>query len=242
MKTQRPLIAVVNARSRQSSWANAVRSTWFNQVPQEIADVKFFVGRGSEAMPSDTVVVECDDSYAGLPGKVQQIAKYAYENNYEYVMKLDDDVVVKPRELLSSGYNQRPYSGRANRPPNTSDPFWVPMGFAYWMNRDCMKAVTEATIPLNNDDERWVAENLHRKGIHLYDDKRYHLYMGGLLERPQRVNRPLRIGKAAQDETVFQNGFAWCMFHEVGGMPSTVPIEQKLKDFNMVFQKYGEPR
>jgi len=239
--TQRSLIAIVNARSRQESWANAVRSTWFNQVPKERADVKFFIGAGGGSVPEDTVALDCDDSYAGLPGKVQGITKYALEKGYTHVMKLDDDVVVKPRALLDSGYLQHPYSGRANRRPSTSDPFWVPMGFAYWMDQDCMRAVIEATVPPNNDDERWVAENLYKKGIHLHDDKRYHLYMGGLLERPQRVNRPLRIGKAAQDETVFVDGFAWCMFHEIGGFPAKIPVEDKIKDFHKVFQKYGEP-
>lgn len=236
------LIAVVNARSRQNSWADAVRATWLPQVPKELADIKFFVGPGSETLPEDTVVVECDDSYRGLPGKVQGIAKYAHSNAYEHVLKIDDDVVVKPKALLASGYDKCPYTGRANRRPTASDPFWVPMGFAYWMDRKCMEIVSNATVPPNNDDERWVAENLHKHGIDLSDDKRYHLYMGGLLERPQRINRPLRIGAYAQDWAKFENGFAFCMFHEVGGFPARIPIGDKIKDFHMVFQKLGEPK
>lgn len=240
--TQKSLIAIVNARSRQNTWAQAVRSTWFSQVPEELADVKFFVGRGDGELPEDTVALDCDDAYAGLPGKVQEIARYAHRHGYRYVMKLDDDVVIRPRMLLQSGYDKQPYTGRANRRPNTSDPFWVPMGFAYWFNRDCMKVVSEAALPPNNDDERWVAQNLHHAGVSMQDDKRYHLYMGGLLDRPPRVNRPLRIGLAAQDESVFNNGFAWCIFMETGGTPSHIPTEDKIREFHRVFSKFGEPK
>lgn len=235
------LIAIVNARSRQATWANAVRSTWLPQVPRDRADVKFFVGNGEGSLPSDTVTVACDDSYAGLPEKVREIARYAYSNGYEHVMKLDDDVVTKPHALLDSGYDQYPYSGRANRRPTTSDPFWVPMGFAYWMDRKCMEAVSKADLPVSNDDERWVAENLYKAGIELQDEKRYHLYTGGLLDRPIRLNRPLRIGRAAQDEGAMRNGFAWCMFFEPGGIPQHFPVEAKIAEFHRIFQKFGEP-
>ena len=242
--TQRSLIAVVNARSRQSTWAQAIRDTWLSQVPADKADAKFFVGNGEGDVPSDTVALNVDDSYHGLPGKVQAIAGYAYEHGYEYVLKLDDDVVVKPSLLLSSDYNQYPYTGRQNRRPNPARgvPYWVPMGFAYWMNRDCMKAIMEAPLPTNNDDERWVAECLYKKGIELHSENRYHLYMGGLLDRPLRANRPLRIGRALHDDSQLNNGFAWAIFMEVGGLPQRIPIETKIAEYHKVFQKYGEPK
>lgn len=236
------LIAVVNARTRQNTWAAAVRSTWFDLVPKELADVKFIVGRGEGEVPLDTLTLDCDDSYQGLPSKVQAIARYAASQGYHHVLKLDDDVIIKPNALLSSGYDKYQYSGRANRRPNAENPFWVPMGFAYWMNSVCMDIISKATLPNNNDDERWVAESLHRHGIELHDDKRYHLYMGGLLERPPRVNRPLRIGVASQNLETINNGFAWCTFMEVGGVPQRIPVEEKIKEFHKIHQKFGETR
>lgn len=239
--TPKALIAIVNARSRQTTWAQAVRDTWFKAVPKELADVKFMVGSGEGELPEDTVALNCDDSYAGLPSKVQAIARYALERDYQHVLKLDDDVIVKPKALLTSGFDQYAYSGRANRRPTANDPFWVPMGFAYWMNRTCMDIVSHSTVPPNNDDERWVAENLHKYGIELHDDKRYHLYMGGLLDRPPRVNRPLRTGVSSQNEELFKNGFAWCTFMEVGGIPQKIPIADKLREFHKIYAKFGEP-
>lgn len=243
MTQNKSLIAIVNARSRQeNSWANAIRSTWMSQVPSDKADIKFFVGRGEKeiAFPNETVALDCDDSYRGLPEKVRAIIRYAKDNDYEYVMKLDDDVVVRPKTLLSSGYDNNKYSGRANRKPNVQDPFWVPMGFAYWMHRDAYKCIVDAELPPTNDDERWVAGNLYKHGITLTDERRYHLYTGGLRIIPPRLNRPLRIGAALQDTNNMANGFAFCVFFEVGGHPQRISTEIKIEEFMRLFRKYGE--
>lgn len=240
------LIAIVNSRSRQTTWANAIRETWMSQVPPDKADLKFFVGRGDGTMPNDTVVLDCDDGYHALPSKVQRIAEYAYNQGcYDYVMKLDDDTVVKPNIMLSSGYDKHPYSGRANRRPTTKDPFWVPMGFAYWFCRDGMKYITEATLPdaNSNDDEYWVAKNLYQHGFHLHDEQRYHLYMGGLTDQKATQNRPLRMSRVEQQNRAVHNGFAWCVFIESGQQqPPRVPTEEKIKEFHRLFREYGEPR
>jgi len=240
------LIAVVNARTRQNTWADAIRSTWLPQVPSDKADVRFFVGRGEGAMPSDTVILDCDDGYHALPSKVQCIAEYAYKQGcYDYVLKLDDDTVIQPNTLLASEYSKHPYSGRANRKPTPKDPFWVPMGFAYWMHRDCMKYIAEATLPdaNSNDDEYWVAKNLYQHGFHLFDEQRYHLYMGGLVDQKATSHRPLRMSRVQQQNMSVRNGFAWCVFIESGQQqPPRVPVEEKIKEFHRLFSNYGEPK
>lgn len=241
-RSDRSLIAIVNARSRQNSWADAVRQTWLSQVPEEKADVLFFVGRGEGVLPEDTVALDCDDSYQSLPEKVRAIIRWADAHKYEHTLKLDDDVVIRPNSLLSSGYDAYPYSGRANRKPTQHDPFWVPMGFAYWLRRDMYKYITDAPLPPNNDDERWVAGNLHKHNVTLKDDKRYHLYTGGLKDIPPRINRPLRIGTALQDTDVMRNGFAWCVFYEIGAHPPRIPVEVKIGEFTKLWNKYGEQK
>lgn len=240
--THKTLIAIVNARSRQHSWAEAVRSTWFKQTPSDKSDVKFFVGRGDSVVLEDTVELDCDDSYLGLPDKVREIVRYAYSHEYRYVLKCDDDVILKPNLWLKSGYDEHKYSGRANRRPNARDNFYIPMGFFYVMDRECMGFVKDASLPSphNNDDERWVAKILFENGIELHDDKRAHLYMGGLKDIPPRVNRPLRIGTRAQTEIKFENAFAWCVFMETGGREQKIPVEKKIEEFHRIFQKYGE--
>ena len=73
------LIGIVNCRSRQSTWANAIRETWMKQIPSDKADLKFFVGRGEGEVPSDTVVLDCPDDYQSLPSKIRCMAKYTYD-------------------------------------------------------------------------------------------------------------------------------------------------------------------
>lgn len=227
------LIAIVNCRSRRD-WANAIRNTWLPQVPESRADVRFFVGRGDpQVFPADTIELDCDDSYQGLPDKIRSIVRWAYENGYDYVMKLDDDVVIRPEALLNSGFDNHDYSGRFNRSPNIDSPFVVPMGFAYWISRRCMEFIKDYELPVNsNDDEYWVAKIMHENGVHLSGDERYQLHVGTLVERPYHPFRPLnhlRPGYHSAPGT-----FAYCMFLE-GNSGTSISTEEKISEFLRVF-------
>ena len=167
MKT---LIAIVNARHRDE-WRNAIRTTWLPQVPKFRADAFFFVGRGEGNVAApDVVELDCSDAYEHLPEKIRAIAKWADSNDYGFMLKCDDDCVVRPHSLLDSEYFLHDYTGRANRPPQ---PYIVPCGFNYWISNKCMKIVADASLPEDGslDDEKWVAKNLWDHGIALHDDK-----------------------------------------------------------------------
>lgn len=231
------LIAVVNARTRPE-WANAVRRSWLPQVPADKADVRFFVGRGGKPVPADTVELDCDDSYQGLPEKVRAIFRWAYEREYGNVLKCDDDVILRPNALLDSGYDRFDYVGRENRKPTDLVPFTVPMGFNYWLSNKAMSHVVGAELPKDsNDDELWVARNLHEHSIHLRGDDRYRLHVGQLVNRPIRVNRPLRVGAQA-NPPVFGT-FSWCIFLE-GNSGNKIPLTTKIAEFDKVFEEHGE--
>ena len=89
------LLAIVSCHSRED-FSDAVRSTWLPLVPQGL-DVRFFRGRGATREPlADEIFLDCDDSYEGLPNKVQEIVRCAHSHEYDFVLKCDDDVVVKP--------------------------------------------------------------------------------------------------------------------------------------------------
>jgi hypothetical protein len=131
------LIAVVNANHR-TEWRDVIRDTWLKHVPADKADVVFFTGRGEErARQQDEIELPCDDSYAGLPEKIREIARWFKERSslYHRFLKCDDDVVLHPEMLLASDYNQHEYVGRANRVPTPTVPCWVPMGFNYWVSQ-----------------------------------------------------------------------------------------------------------
>ena len=226
------LIAVVNARHRDQ-WRNLVRNTWMPQVPSDKADVFFFMGRGEpREFLIDEVELDCSDKYEHLPEKVQAIVRWALERDYSHTLKCDDDCVLMPKTLLASGYEDHDFSGKANRPPQ---PYVVSFGFNYWLSRKSMEVVAAAPLPPDgsNDDEKWVAKHLWYHGIELFNDCRYKLQMGGEVypEMEFRRNRVTarRIAPIREPDIISR-----CI-HMEGASE-----EQKLREFRIVFQKYGE--
>ena len=193
MKT---LIAVMSCHKRLHTWIKAIRETWLPLVPKS-ADVRVFVGRpaGAATLSSefpDVIQLTCDDSYAGIPEKVRAIMGWSVAHGYTHTLKCDDDVVLKPVPLLSSGYQNYDFIGKENRPLS---PFPVPMGFNYWLSRKCAEIVSKSPLPIDHDDERWVAEMLSKEGILLHNDDRYFLYSKkeyGVAR--QGVKVPFRLG------------------------------------------------
>ena len=227
------LIAIVNCRSRQSTWANVIRESWLPSVPKDKADAFFFVGRGEgEKLPDDTIELDCDDSYQGLPDKIRAIMRWSHARDYGHTLKCDDDTILDVPRLLASGYDQYDYTGKANRPVTKDTPFVVPMGFNYWVSKRCAEALLDAPLPENsNDDEKWVAGNLyHRLGVTLHDDQRYRLHYGVSISRPIRMHRPIQ----QTFNHVFPGEFSWCVFLE-GNSGNRIPIEHKLAEFRRVF-------
>lgn len=231
------LISIVNARPREA-WRNALRNSWLPQVPKDKADAFFFVGRGDPVRDTDRVVeLDCSDGYEHLPDKIRSITRWADAHGYEHMLKLDDDVIVRPNDLLSSGYDLHPYSGRSNRPESS---YAIPMGFAYWMDQQSMRIISNTDLPGDgsNDDEKWCAYTLSNNGIFLHDDKRYFLHQQRILDS-KPVQRPLRAPKRPVVDTSswgpeqFIGTFAWCV-HIAG------EIETKIEEYNKLFEKHGE--
>src|SRR5271168_4131804 len=146
MKT---LIAIINARHREA-WRTAIRGTWLSQVPEE-ADARFFMGVGEQRkFAPDEIALECSDKYEHLPEKVQSIARWALLHDYDYMLKCDDDVVLRPKSLMESGFERYDFSGKANRPPQ---PYVVSFGFNYWLSKKSMQIVAQAELPEDGSND-----------------------------------------------------------------------------------------
>jgi len=228
---QKSLIAIVTCRARLKTWVEVIRDTWLPSVPKDKADARFFVGRGELEVPEDVVQLDCNDAYEGLPEKVRAIARWAKAREYAFMLKCDDDVMLKPTALLNSGYELYDYSGRANRPPQ---PYVVPMGFNYWLSKKCIEIVSEAPLPENFDDEKWVSKTLWKHGIVLVDDVRYALHTK-LIDPPKRALRSPRSPR--RDLYIIPEKepdyFSRCIYLQE-------ELDVKLEEFKKVFNKYGE--
>jgi hypothetical protein len=232
MAQTKTLIAVVSAQHRKN-WRDAIRSTWLAMVPEGKADVRFFIGADTSDEPN-VVPLNCGDLYKDLPEKVRQIMKWALDHGYDYMLKCDDDVVLRPVELLLSGYEKHQYSGKINRYLNQG--YNVPVGFNWWVSRQCMEIMVGSPLPDNNDDEKWVAETLHQHGIHIVNDHRYEIYIGDCIDLREDYpfHRPLRPPKPKDVST--KDTFSWTVFLEADS-GNSIPVEKKIAEFHRLFNK-----
>jgi hypothetical protein len=229
------LLALVSCHSREE-YSNAIRSTWLPSVPPEL-DVKFFRGRGATREPlADEVFLDCRDDYAGLPEKVHEIFKWGYDRDYEYVAKVDDDVVVKPREWFS-GFHRCDFTG-CREPACKPNEIQTPFGFFYVLNRKTMKLVIDAPLPTHGNDEAHVSTVLYTNGIYLNHDARYYLHRGG---RPRPEVRSLRAPKRdyPQVATPPTNAFAYCAYLNWGGWHLT-PDAVNLAEIQWLYERYAK--
>lgn len=238
IQSSRTLLAVINARHRKE-WRDAIRSTWLLQVPKEKADAFFFVGRGDTSLkdPEGVVELDCSDKYEHLPEKIREVCRTSLRQGYSYLLKCDDDVVLKPNDFLSSGYDRFAYTGRSNRPES---PYAIPFGFGYVLDRKCMEIIANSELPGDgsNDDEKWVAYNLYQHNILLQDDRRYFLHQMPM-PMEAKPKRPLRAPvRPTPDMSMYGNNpnpntFSYCV-HVAG------EIQEKIAEYNKLWLRYRE--
>lgn len=235
MKT---LIALITCHGREI-YADALRETWLSKITEGV-DHRFFMGRTATREPKvDEVFLDCDDSYQGLPNKVQEIVRWALVQGYDFVLKCDDDVVLLPLRYANSGYQNYDFVGHTN---GDNGSVLVPWGFCYTLSRKAMEIVAKAPLPNNNNDEAWVAYTLYDYGIRLHNDNRYHLYTGRYEDFAPKVPRPLRAPKrekpreAGPAELVGEGSFAFCMYIQWMGYRN-FPTEMNIATLKKVFKE-----
>lgn len=230
MKT---LIALINCHARPQ-YADVQRETWIPQLPAGL-DYRFFLGQGNREPKADEVFLPCDDSYRGLPNKVQEIVRWALSYGYDYMLKIDDDVVLKPSSFAVSGYHNYDFTGHTNEDRQAVS---APWGFCYTLSRRSMEKVAQAALPPNNNDEVWVANTLAQHGIVLHNEERYRLHKGNRQDFVERVPRPLRAPRRDRPmhEGIMQNGIAYCVFLHWQGYHAT-PDEVNIKEYYRLFKE-----
>lgn len=226
MKT---LIAIINCHSRDA-YVDAQRETWIPLIPEGV-DYKIFRGRGaSREAREDEVFLDCDDSYGGLPNKVQEVIRWALSHEYECMLKCDDDVVLLPRQFMDSGFQQHDFVGHVNEDRTQVR---IPWGFCYTLSKRAMEMVSKASLPRNNNDEAWVSHVLFSGGVPLHHDSRYYLHRGKREEFIVPRHRPLRAPKRIEGEESprdpVKGTFAYCMYLVWGGRTTDARNIEEMK-------------
>jgi len=108
------VIGIVSAPNNVEN-RKAIRETWASSLPSGVV-LKFFLGRNSQvtqesAQFGDMVVLDVEDKYTLLPGKVLAAMKWAYSNyDLSFFLKMDDDIYLRADKLvkiLESKYSQQ---------------------------------------------------------------------------------------------------------------------------------------
>lgn len=117
----------------------AVRETWMRDTAAwPTVSAKFFYGNklsATRAPGEDEVFLDCLDDYEHLPNKTVAICRWAIEQDFDFLLKVDDDTGVYVerviRELLSKHFD---YAGCAHHGLCTGGP-------GYWLSKRAMRAV-----------------------------------------------------------------------------------------------------
>lgn len=163
------LIAVMSCGPYQLTRAKAVRDTWGSEV--QGADVRYFYGLGVTALHPDEIILDAPDHYKGFPLKVQAMRLWALEAGYAKVVKVDDDVYLRPERLLEA-VPEASYAGRV-RGPSGGYPAPYCSGFCYWLDRAALEILVKAKWNGDFAEDRFTATVLHQAGIRPAHDFRY---------------------------------------------------------------------
>jgi len=149
--------------------ADSIRNTWAAEV--EGADVRFFLGDGPKRH-DDEVILDCPDGYHYLSQKTQLIRRWALNQGYDYLWKIDDDCYLRPERLL--GLPPYDYIGRLRGPSgNYLAPYCS--GFCYGMSRKAMELIARNDWAANDDfsEDRWTGNQLLKVGVTPFNETRF---------------------------------------------------------------------
>ncbi len=153
------LVGIVSCEARRA-YVEAQRASWVKDCKH---DLRVFMAKQDRPPLADEVFLDCDDSYAGLAEKVQEMCRWSYLAGYQLLLKIDDDVILFPTRLI---FPQGHYTGWKQEPASAN---WC-SGMAYWLSRDCMRLVGDAKLPETSvgapaPEDRWVGSVLKEAGI-----------------------------------------------------------------------------
>lgn len=151
----------------QTDW---IRKVWFDAAQ---VDKKIFFGRGAEREPlPDEVFLDVGDDYYSLVPKIRAIVRWARDADYDFMAKIDSDVMVDVDKTLA---NFQPVDYRGNMREGQVKRFGeepeltvkYACGPCYWLSRKAMEAIINSPEPATPYEDRATGYVLSQAGIPL---------------------------------------------------------------------------
>ena len=141
-------------------------------------DVRFFLGGGLLGQwlperdgPQDVVLPVFDD-YESLPQKVRAVFGWAYDEGYDFCLKLDDDSLFSLPAFLASDYAQYDYVGCALVGKTAGKEVAYASGAGYCLSRRAME-IAENFVVEDWAEDKEIGRVLSAAGIYVHHDERY---------------------------------------------------------------------
>lgn len=147
----------------------ACRETW---LKSSSVDYRLFYGRDPSVTQPDEISLACDDDYDGLSTKMRLMCRWALNQNYTHLFRVDTDAYVYTDRLLASGFEAHDYSGYTIDYPRHLAHARYASGAGFTLSERAMTIVADAQ-PEHPADDLWVGRILHRHGIPCHRDTRY---------------------------------------------------------------------
>ena len=141
----RVLIAVMTC-ARYLDRRNAVRDTWMPFVDRLNTDVNVMFFSGKEPClvddsVGDIVHLDCPDTYNELPQKTYRLVEYARDNEYDLLIKVDDDTYFMPLPEYIEAFKTFVNLGSVREHPQHNDFVPYAQGGCYSLTQKGMDAV-----------------------------------------------------------------------------------------------------
>lgn len=194
MSEPKILIAIMCCHSRRD-FAEASRQTWIKDI--QGADYKIFYGYGPSGsrrnenvqlvnereLKPDEVLLDVPDNYLDICAKIHEIIRWAFEQGYDHLFKVDDDTYVRPDRLLASDFKDYDFVGGESFGIDEHSRLFRyqggvnPSGPGFWLSRKAMQIAVSFPRPGHAyPDEPWLGWVMRSNGTNVHMDARLGCY------------------------------------------------------------------
>lgn len=160
----------------------ACKETWLRDVPVDgdAPDSPVHYKGFTDAELGLTEINQHDNANDPIrTWRTKLMVKYAYDQGYDFVFRVDTDAFCWINRLLACGFEQWDYMGWCDVVPNQTE--WCRTtahgGIGFFLSRKAMKVIVKAPIERYADGkywgDLWCGQQLYKAGIRCHRDTRF---------------------------------------------------------------------